>query len=51
MKSLKNLYDKDLLNHLSKLVKKEHDLTLEILGHLIEVERRKIYRRLGYSSM
>ena len=51
MKSLKNLSDKDLLNHLSKLVKKEHDLTLEILGHLIEVERRKIYRGLGYSSM
>ncbi len=51
MKSLKTLSDKDLLNRVSKLVKQEHNLTLEILLHLIEVENRKIYRSLGYSSM
>jgi 5-methylcytosine-specific restriction endonuclease McrA len=43
MRSLKNLSDKELLNRLQKLVKQEHNLTLEILPHLIEVENRKIY--------
>ena len=51
MRSLKSFSDKELLNRLSKLVKQEHDLTLEILLHLIEVEDRRIYRALGYSSM
>jgi hypothetical protein len=51
MRSLKGLSDKELLNRLRNLVKKEHNLTLEILPHLIEVENRKIYRALGYSSM
>jgi 5-methylcytosine-specific restriction endonuclease McrA len=51
MRSLKTLSDKELLNRLSKLVKQELNLTLEILPHLIEVENRKIYRSLGFSSM
>ena len=51
MKSLKSLSDNELLNGLSKLVKQEHNLTLEILLHITEVEDRKIYRVLGYSSM
>ena len=51
LKSLRSLSDNNLLNRLNKLVKNEHDLTLEILLHLIEVEDRKIYRSLGYSSM
>ena len=51
MRSLKTLSDKELLNQLTKLVKQELDLTLEILPHLIEVEHRKIYRSLGYRSM
>ena len=51
LKSLKTLSNNELLNRLSKLVKQEHNLTLEILPHLIEVENRKIYRALGYSSM
>jgi len=51
MRSLKSCSDKELLNRLSKLVKQEHNLILEILPHLIEVENRKIYRTLGYSSM
>ncbi len=33
MKSLKTLSDKELLNRVSKLVKQEHNLTLEILLH------------------
>jgi hypothetical protein len=51
MQSLKSLSDKQLLNRLSKLVKQEHNLTLEILRFIIEVENRKIYRSLGCSSM
>ncbi len=51
MKSLKSLSDNSLLNRLNQLVKKEHNLTCEILLHLIEVENRKIYRSLGYSSL
>ena len=51
MQSLKQLSDKELLGRLAKLVKQEHNLTLEILPHLIEVESRKIYRQLGYNSM
>ncbi len=51
MRSLKTLSDKELLTRLSKLVNQEHNLTLEILPHLIEAENRKIYRSLGYSSM
>jgi 5-methylcytosine-specific restriction endonuclease McrA len=51
MHSLKSLSDRQLLNRLSRLVKQEQKLTLEILPHLIEVENRKLYRKLGYSSM
>ena len=51
MLSLKNLSDKELLGNLNKLLKQEHECTLNILLHLIEVENRKIYRSLGYSSM
>ncbi len=51
MRSFRRCSDKELLNRLAKLVKQEHTLTLEILPHLIEVENRKIYRALGYSSM
>jgi hypothetical protein len=51
LKSLKSLSDQSLLNSLNSLVKKEQDFTCEILLHLIEVENRKIYRSLGYSSM
>ena len=51
MKSLKSLSDNKLLNQLNHLVKQEHNLTLEILPHLIEVEDRRIYRSMGYSSM
>ena len=51
MQSLKGLSDRELLNRLSKLVKQERELILEILLHIIEVENRKIHRALGYSSM
>ena len=51
MDSLKSLSDNDLLNRLSKLVKQTHSLTLEILPHLLEVEKRNLHLKSGYSSL
>jgi len=51
MKSLKTLSDKELLIRVSKLVKQEHHLTLEILPHLLEVEKRDLHLKAGYSSL
>jgi hypothetical protein len=51
MKSLKNLSNKDLLNQLRRLVQKERDFTLEILRHLIEVERRGLHLEKAYSTL
>ena len=51
MKSLKNLSDKDLLNRLKKLVNEEHNLTLEILPHIAEIDRRELYLLYGYGSL
>jgi len=48
---VKNLSDKALLNRLETLVRKEHDVTLEILPHLLEVEQRKLSLGLGYPSI
>ena len=51
MKSLKSISDSSLINQLNKLVKQEHDLALEILPHLLEVEDRGLHLRAGYSSL
>ena len=51
MKSLKGISNQELINQLKKLVKQEQDLTLNILPHLIEFERRELYRDLGYRSL
>jgi hypothetical protein len=51
LKSLKNLTDNELIGRLQKLVKQEHDLTLEILPHIAEVDRRELYLLYGYGSL
>jgi hypothetical protein len=51
MKSLQGLSDKDLLSRLHKLVEKEKALTLEVLAHLAEVDRRELYLGKGYSTL
>jgi hypothetical protein len=51
MTSLKSLSDKELLAALNKLVENERACTLKILSHLVEVENRGLYLRLGYPSM
>jgi 5-methylcytosine-specific restriction endonuclease McrA len=49
--SLHSLSDHDLLRKTRALVAKERGITLEVLVHLNEVEQRKLYLELGYSSM
>src|SRR5438128_2078556 len=49
--NLKNISDTEITENLEKLVKKEGEVTLEILGHLGEVEEREIYLKAGYSSL
>jgi hypothetical protein len=51
MKNLKTLSNKELLNQLKQLVEKEQSLTLKILPHLVEVERRGLYLEKAYSSL
>ena len=49
--ALSGLSDRELLARVKKLVSQERAVMLEILVHLIEVERRKLHLRLGYPSL
>lgn len=49
--SLSSLNDRELLARLESLCRREREITLDVLRHLNEVERRKLHLRLGYSSM
>jgi hypothetical protein len=51
MKSLKSLSDQVLLNRLLKLVRQEQDVTLEIVRHLVEIEKRGLYAGKAYGSL
>ena len=51
MKKLQNLSDNELTTRLSKLVRREQDLTLEILPFLAEVGSRGLYLAKGYGSL
>jgi 5-methylcytosine-specific restriction endonuclease McrA len=51
MQSLTGLSDRELVSRLRKLVNQEKSLTIEILPHLAEVDRRQLYVGLGYSSL
>ena len=46
-----SLSDRDLLNRMQFLVQRERELLTEILHHLKEVERRKLYSDLGYKNL
>jgi 5-methylcytosine-specific restriction endonuclease McrA len=48
---LAGLSNRDLLSRVKSLVLQERSTTLEILVHLNEVERRKLYLTLGYPSL
>jgi hypothetical protein len=49
--SLRSLSDRVLLSRVKDLVSRERAVTLEILVHLIEVERRRLHLGLGFASM
>jgi hypothetical protein len=49
--TLSGLSDRELLSRVKDLVSRERAVTLEVLLHLIEVERRRLHLGLGYPSM
>jgi len=49
--NLKTLANQELHNHTKRLVAKERELTTEVLHTLAEVERRKLFAELGFSSL
>ena len=50
-KALKSVSDKSLLSRTRKLSERERETVLSILVHLIEIDRRRLYLPLGYSSL
>lgn len=50
MTSLGGLSDRELVNRLRLLVKREQNLTLEIILHLVEVLRRRLHLGKGRSG-
>ena len=49
--TLKNLSDKDLLVATKNAVHRERETTTEVLRHLQEMERRRLFADLGFSSL
>ncbi len=49
--NIKSLSDKVLLNQTHKLVKKEQNHTLQIIKHLEEIYRRRLFSDLGHNSL
>lgn len=50
-KPLINLNRMELMGHLKTLVKKEKELTLEILDYLQEISNRKVFLEMGYPTL
>ncbi len=49
--SLRSLSDQQILSRIQKLTRRERSLTLAVLVHLNEIERRRLHLKLGYASM
>ena len=45
------LSDMQLLSNTKFLIRKEHEISIKVLDHLAEIERRKLYCDLKYSSL
>jgi 5-methylcytosine-specific restriction endonuclease McrA len=50
-KQLRTLSDSDLLFHVQLAVRGERAMTIKVLHHLNEIQRRKLYLELGYRSL
>jgi 5-methylcytosine-specific restriction endonuclease McrA len=48
---LSRLSDSQLIQRLDALVQKERETTLEVIRHIIEFDRRKLYLGIGYNSL
>jgi hypothetical protein len=48
---LSSLSDSQIINRLDTLVQKERETTLEVLCHIIEMDRRSLYLGRGYASL
>ncbi len=51
MQSLRNVRDEDLLHRLSDLVKQSRGVEADVVAHIGEVERRRLYAQEACSSM
>lgn len=49
--NLKSLPNEVLINDIDNLVKREREITAQVLGHLREIDRRKLYADLKCSSL
>ena len=49
--SLRNLSDREILSRIQELTRRERSLTLAVLHHLSEIERRRLHLKQGYASM
>jgi hypothetical protein len=49
--ALSRLSDSQLIKRLDALVQKERETTLDVIRHIIEFDRRKLYLGIGYSSL
>jgi 5-methylcytosine-specific restriction endonuclease McrA len=49
--SLTALSDSQIIKRLDSLVEKERETTLEVLRHIIEIDRRRLYIGRGYASL
>ena len=49
--NLSNLTDETLLDETQTLVKQEREITLKVLHHLREIERRRLFSALKYESL
>ena len=51
VEALTHLSDTKLLSQLKTLVRRERETTLDVLKHLAEVDRRRLYLLLGYGTL
>lgn len=49
--TLTHIADEELLSNTQSLVEREREITLEVLQYLREIERRRLFSSLGYSSL
>ena len=49
--SLRSLSDHEIISRTETLVARARRLTLTVLLHLMEIERRKLFLKAGYGSM